>query len=50
VRHSLDTFAPIARTVIVTDAGELSTPEISKCRYKNLRRPVLPLDPEEACI
>lgn len=44
MQHFRGAFAPIAEDIIVTDAGGLSTPDVTKRVYANIRRPVFPLD------
>ena len=44
MQHFRGAFAPIAEDIIVTDAGGLSTPDMTKRTYSNIRRPVFPLD------
>jgi len=44
MQHFRGAFAPIAEDIIVTDAGGLSTPDMTKRTYTNIRRPVFPLD------
>lgn len=44
MQHFRAAFTPIARKIFVTDAGGLSTPDPSNRAYKNVRRPVYPLD------
>ena len=44
MQHFRGAFAPIAEDVIVTDAGGLSTPDVTKRAYTNIRHPVFPLD------
>lgn len=45
MQHFRGAFGPIASEVIVTDAGGLCTPDVARRDYRNLRRPVFPLDP-----
>lgn len=44
MQHFKAAFAPIAREIIVTDAGGLCTPNVANRIYTNIRRPVFPLD------
>lgn len=44
MQHFRGAFAPIAREILVTDGGGLCTPNVALRDYKNLRRPVFPLD------
>ena len=39
-------FEPIAGRVIVCDSGALATPDYRRLQYRNVRRPIFPLDPE----
>jgi len=38
-------FEPIAGKIIVCDSGALCTPDATKLTYRNLQRPIYPLDP-----
>ncbi len=42
MQHFKGAFGPIATQIIVTDAGGLSSPDLSKRIYARLRRPVFP--------
>ena len=44
MQHFRAAFAPLARKIIVTDAGGLCTPNVANRIYKNIRRPIFPLD------
>ena len=44
VQHFRAAYGPIAREVIVVDSGGLCSPDISRLKFKKLRRPVWPLD------
>ena len=44
MQHFKGAFGPIARQIIITDAGGLSSPDLSRRTYSNVRRPVFPLD------
>ncbi|WP_273793704.1 M81 family metallopeptidase [Brucella anthropi] len=44
MQHFKGAFGPIASHIIVTDAGGLSSPDLSRRTYSRLRRPVFPLD------
>ena len=44
MQHFRAAFEPIAREVLVVDAGGLCSPNVALRDYKNLRRPVFPLD------
>jgi len=44
MQHFRAAFAPIAREIIMVDAGGLSTPNVENRTYANVRRPVWPLD------
>ncbi len=50
MQHFRAAFAPIASSIIVTDAGGLCSPNILNRSYKNLRRPIHPFDSEEKCL
>ena len=49
MQHFRASFTPIAREIFVVDAGGMSTPNPCNRAYKNVRRPVYPLDPAEDC-
>jgi microcystin degradation protein MlrC len=44
MQHFRAAFGPIASQVLVVDAGGLCTPDVTRRTYRNLRRPVFPLD------
>ncbi|WP_029059275.1 M81 family metallopeptidase [Stappia stellulata] len=44
MNHFKGAFRPIASEIIVTDAGGLCSPDLSRRTYTRLRRPVFPLD------
>ena len=44
MQHFRAAFEPIAGIVIVCDSGGICTPDLRKLPYKNVRRPVFPLD------
>lgn len=44
MQHFKGAFGPIAARMIVTDAGGLSSPDLTRRAYVRLRRPVYPLD------
>jgi microcystin degradation protein MlrC len=44
VQHFRAAYGPIAREIIVVDSGGICSPDISRLRFKKLRRPVWPLD------
>jgi microcystin degradation protein MlrC len=46
MQHFRADFEPIAGRVIVCDSGALATPDYRCLRYRNVRRPIFPLDPE----
>lgn len=46
MQHFRAAFEPISGKVIVCDSGALSTPQMSRRPYRNVRRPIWPLDPE----
>jgi microcystin degradation protein MlrC len=44
MQHFRAAFAPLAREILICDAGALSGKDISKLPYTRLRRPIYPLD------
>lgn len=44
MQHFRAAFAPIAAKVIICDSGALCTPDLRKLPYKNVPRPIFPLD------
>jgi microcystin degradation protein MlrC len=44
MQHFRAAFGPIASQVLVVDAGGLCSPDVTRRTYRNLRRPVFPLD------
>lgn len=44
-QHFRAAYQPIAREVVVVDAGGLTTPDYKRFTYRKLRRPIWPLDP-----
>jgi microcystin degradation protein MlrC len=44
MQHFRAAFEPIAGKVIVCDSGALCTPDATKLRYRNVLRPIYPLD------
>ncbi len=44
VQHFRAAYGPIAREVIVVDSGGICSPDISRLKFRKLRRPVWPLD------
>lgn len=44
MQHFRAAFEPIAGEVIVCDSGALCTPDLTKLPYRNVRRPIFPLD------
>lgn len=44
MQHFRAAFAPIAAKIIVCDSGALCTPDLRKLLFRNVRRPVFPLD------
>lgn len=44
MQHFRGAFGPIAAKVLVTDAGGLCTPDVTRRAYRHLRRPAFPLD------
>jgi microcystin degradation protein MlrC len=49
MQHFRCAFEPISAEVLIVDAGGLSTPDTKNRTYKNIRRPVFPLDNEDQC-
>lgn len=43
--HFRAAFEPIAREILIVDAGGLASPDLRRFNYKKVRRPVWPLDP-----
>jgi len=48
MQHFRAAFEPIAGEVIVCDSGALCTPDLSKLPYRNVPRPIFPLDRDMA--
>jgi microcystin degradation protein MlrC len=46
MQHFRAAFEPLTETVIVCDSGALCTPDASKLPYRNVPRPIFPLDPD----
>ncbi len=44
--HFRAAFEPIAREIILVDAAGINSPDLKRFPYKNVRRPVWPLDPD----
>lgn len=44
MQHFRASFEPVAGEVIVADSGALCTPDLTKLPYRNVRRPIFPLD------
>ncbi len=44
MHHFRAAFAPIARHILIVDSGALATKDYNRLPYKNLRRPIFPLD------
>ncbi|MBO6519405.1 MAG: M81 family metallopeptidase [Rhodospirillales bacterium] len=44
MQHFRAAYAPIAREILICDAGALSSKDISKLPFTRLRRPIFPLD------
>jgi microcystin degradation protein MlrC len=49
MQHFRADFEPIAGQVIVCDSGALCTPNYRRLQYRNVRRPIFPLDSEFGC-
>lgn len=47
MQHFRAAFAPIAGRIIVCDSGALCTLNYARLGYKNVRRPMFPLDPDD---
>jgi microcystin degradation protein MlrC len=45
MHHFRGAFAPLASEILVTDAGGLCSPDLTRRNYRNIRRPIFPLDP-----
>ncbi|MGR9229549.1 M81 family metallopeptidase [Rhizobium leguminosarum] len=45
MHHFRGAFAPLASEILVTDAGGLCSPDLTRRSYRNIRRPIFPLDP-----
>ncbi|MBL8697593.1 MAG: M81 family metallopeptidase [Alphaproteobacteria bacterium] len=48
MQHFRAAFEPIAGKVIVCDSGALCTPDLARLPYRNVPRPIFPLDPDLA--
>ena len=46
MQHFRADFEPIAGQVIVCDSGALCTPDYQRLPYRNVKRPIFPLDRE----
>ncbi len=46
MQHFRAAFEPVAREVLVVDAGALATQDLSRLPYQRVRRPIYPLDLE----
>jgi microcystin degradation protein MlrC len=44
IHHFRAAYAPIAAHILIVDAGALATKDLKRLPYKNLRRPIFPLD------
>lgn len=44
IHHFRAAYAPIAAHILVVDSGALATKDLTRLPYKNLRRPIFPLD------
>ncbi len=44
MHHFRAAYGPIAREILICDAGALATRDICKLPYRKLRRPIFPLD------
>ncbi|WP_300072115.1 M81 family metallopeptidase [uncultured Ruegeria sp.] len=44
MQHFRAAFAPIAARVIICDSGALCTPDLARLPYRNVPRPIFPLD------
>lgn len=45
IQHFRAAFEPIARRVVLADSGALASQDYGKRTYRNVRRPIYPLDP-----
>ena len=45
MQHFRAAFQPLARDILICDSGALAGRDVSKLPFKNLRRPIYPLDP-----
>lgn len=45
MQHFRAAFEPIASSIILADSGALCSPDYMRLSYRNLRRPIHPLDP-----
>ncbi len=44
VQHFRAAYGPIARDIVLVDSGGICSPDISRLKFKKLRRPIWPLD------
>jgi microcystin degradation protein MlrC len=44
VQHFRAAYAPIAREIVLVDSGGICSPDISRLKFRKLRRPIWPLD------
>lgn len=44
MQHFREAFTPISSLILVCDSGSLCTPDMSKLIWKNVKRPIYPLD------
>jgi len=44
VQHFRAAFGPIAREIVLVDSGGICSPDISRLKFRKLRRPIWPLD------
>jgi len=44
VQHFRAAYGPIAREIVLVDSGGICSPDISRLKFKKLRRPIWPLD------
>lgn len=48
MQHFRAAYEPLAGRVVVCDSGGLATPDLSRFAYTKVRRPLHPLDPDDA--
>ena len=48
MQHFRAAYEPLAAKVVVCDSGGLATPDLKRFTYRNVRRPLYPLDPTDS--